>query len=202
VNQQKIVVMTKLALYDKHRAANDRVASDYFRHDYIYKKNLGTRLAVGLGGVLILALYWLRVVLMDGIDIFTLDLQHHLQESILFVLAILAVYSFIGTIQGTREYYLMQKGIKEYQANLRHLERLEEHMRRPASAPAAVSSDVEPERQRPGERSGIRAGDTRRIRPIRDALVNEIDDDEIPANVRPRRRDDEAPLVRRERKDS
>ena len=134
VNQQKIITMTKLALYDKHDGPADRAASDYFRHDYIYKKNLGTRLAVGFGSVLILVLYWIGVIFEDGeIDIFELDFRAYLIDSFLFVMAVLAVYSLIGTIQGTREYYLVQKRITQYQTYLRHLERGGERKRRRAA---------------------------------------------------------------------
>jgi len=123
VNKQKIITMTKLAVYDKHEGTADRAAMEYFRHDYIYKKNLGTRISVGIGGFLILAIYWLRVFLIDGADVLQIDLQHYLTESILFLLALLALYSLIGTIQGTREYYLMQKRLDNYNALVRQLER-------------------------------------------------------------------------------
>jgi len=129
VHQQKIITMTKLALYDKHEGAADRAANDYFRHDYIYRKNLGTRLSVGLAGLVILLIYWLRVIFLDGVDILELYIQHHVRESILFILAIMAVYSLIGTIQGTREYYLIQKRLERYQGMMRFLERVDERGR-------------------------------------------------------------------------
>jgi len=123
VNQQKIVTMTKLALYDKHNGPADRAASEYFRHDYIYKKNLGTRIAVGIGGLLVIAIYWLRVVLLDGADILQMDIRQYLTDSVLFLVALLAVYSLIGTIKGTREYYLIQKRLENYSSLVRQLER-------------------------------------------------------------------------------
>ena len=121
----KIILMTKLALYDKHDGTADRAANEYFRHDYIYKKNLGTRLAVGFGGLLLLAIYWLRVVLLDGVDILQIDIRQAITDSLLFLVAILAVYSLIGTIKGTREYYLIQKRLDRYDAIVRQLERIE-----------------------------------------------------------------------------
>ena len=124
-NQHKIVTMTKLALYDKHEGPADRAASEYFRHDYIYKKNLSTRLAVGLGGFLLLIIYWLRVILLDGADILQMDITQYLTDSVLFLVAVLAVYSLIGTIQGTREYYLIQKRLERYNALIKQLERYE-----------------------------------------------------------------------------
>ena len=135
INEQKIITMTKLALYDKHEGTADRAANDYFRHDYIYKKNLGTRLAVGFGSVVILIIYWLSAIFVgDEIDVFEMNIQEHLMESVFFVLAVIAVYSLIGTIQGTREYYLIQKRLDIYQANMRHLDRMNERRRRPAGA--------------------------------------------------------------------
>ena len=130
VNQQKIVTMTKLALYDKNEADVDQQANDYFRHDYIYRKNLTTRISVGIGGFFILLIYWLSVVLIQGVDVFDLNLEEMLMNSVLFIVALLAVYSLIGTIKGTREYYLMQKRLDRYQALVRQLERIEDRARK------------------------------------------------------------------------
>ena len=122
VNEKKIIVMTKLALYDKHEATADRAASEYFRHDYIYKKNLGTRISVGIGGILLLLIYWLRVIFIDGADILEMDVRQHLTDSILFLVALLVLYSLIGTIQGTRQYYLLHKRLDRYSKLTKQLE--------------------------------------------------------------------------------
>jgi hypothetical protein len=126
VNQQKIITMTQLALYDKNEGDADQAANNYFRHDYIYRKNFGTRLAVGLGGCILLVLYWSYVIFVHEIDVFSLYMDAVISQSILFIVALLAVYSFIGTMQGTREYYLLQKRLNNYQTWVRQLERIEE----------------------------------------------------------------------------
>jgi len=130
VNQLKIITMTRLALYDKHEGVADRIANDYFRHDYIYRNNLGTRLAVGLGSILVLVVYWVRAFLLYEMDLFEINIQQYATDSLMFVVAVLAVYSLIGTIQGTRQYYLVQKRLAQYQALVRQLERLEERTHR------------------------------------------------------------------------
>ena len=129
-NQKKIIAMTKLALYDKHEGGADRAANEYFRHDYIYRKNLGTRLAVGIAGVLMLLIYWLRVILLDGVDILQMDIRSYLTDSVLFLVAILALYSLIGTIQGTREYYLIQKRLENYHSLIKQLENHENRIKK------------------------------------------------------------------------
>jgi hypothetical protein len=142
VNRQKIITMTKLALYDKHEGASDREANDYFRHDYIYRKNLGTRISVGIAGIVLLVIHWIRIIFVDGVDIFEIRIQDHVLESVLFIVAIIAVYSLIGTIQGTREYYLVQKRLKRYLGMLRFLENADERVAKPAPV------QEEPERER------------------------------------------------------
>ena len=138
--QQKIITMTQLALYDKHKGSADQNANDYFRHDYIYRKNLGTRLAVGVGGLILLALYLTRAILIQGADVFELDFAGYLRDSIFFMLALLAFYSLIGTIQGTREYYLVQKRLTRYMALVRQLERINERANRSSESKSDLSN--------------------------------------------------------------
>ena len=142
VNQLKIITMTRLALYDKHEGLADRAANDYFRHDYIYRNNLGTRLAVGCGSIIILLVYWLQAIIINEMDLFELNFQQYATDSLMFILAVLAVYSLIGTIQGTRQYYLIQKRLAQYQALVRQLERLEERAHKTYDDEAADAGSV------------------------------------------------------------
>ena len=198
VNQQKIITMTKLALYDKHEGAADRAANDYFRHDYIYRKNLGTRLSVGFGGMIILAIYWLRIIFIEGVDVFELYIQHHLFQSIAFILAIMALYSLIGTIQGTREYYLIQKRLERYQGMMRFLERVDERgrIRVAAEAEKPVKSETKRPRPAPPVRPTTAMLREENRQPPRQPAV----DDRTRPIVRPARPED-TPLIRLRRSD-
>lgn len=203
--------MTKLALYDKHEGASDRAANDYFRHDYIYRKNLGTRLSVGFGGMIILAIYWLRIIFIEGVDVFELYIQHHVFQSVMFILALMAVYSLIGTIQGTREYYLVQKRLERYQGMMRFLERIDERGRiRVEDRPKARAAS--PPETRPPERERSAPPVTRRPAPSQHAAPPQrrpgvasqsrpMVDDRTRPIVRPGRRPEDAPLMRLRRQD-
>ena len=113
-DKNKILTMIKLALYDKHDGYNDRMINNYYRHDYIYGKNVSTRFAVGFCGLVIIAFYWIQIVLEQDFDIFNLDLRQMATDSILFLIALLSVFSVIGMLQGTREYYHVQKRLEKY----------------------------------------------------------------------------------------
>lgn len=136
----KIITMTKLAVYDKNEGDADRLANEYFRSDYIYRQNMWTRLCVGAGAAILVGLYWLRMLIIDGVDFFAMDLQKPITDSVLFVLAVLAVYTVIGTIHATRRYYLVQKRLEHYQGLLYHLQRINERARRQSDA-EEVSED-------------------------------------------------------------
>jgi hypothetical protein len=91
----------------------------------------------------------------------------------LFLLALMALYSLIGTIQGTREYYLVQKRLDHYLSLMRQLERIEtrsqkqteedptpddrdalvyNHPGRAGREPRRRTESREPERRRPHRR--------------------------------------------------
>ena len=125
-----LIAMTKLAVYDKREGIADRRTNEYFRHDYIYKKNLATRVSAAIGALILVGVYWARLLLIENVDLFEIDLRGRLIDSGLFIVATLAVYSVIGTIQGTREYYLTKKRLGEYNSQITQLERLNERARR------------------------------------------------------------------------
>lgn len=146
---KKIIVMTRLALYDKHQGRMDRQLAELFRHDYIYAKNLWNRLAVGSGAVALVAIYWLRNILLDGVDVFELYMRQHIADAALFVLAVMAAYTVIGIIQGTREYYHMEERLRQYEALVEYLERADEREQRAREGEARRR----PERRPPPDRS-------------------------------------------------
>ena len=145
---KKIIVMTQLALYDKHHGKSDRLVNEYFRHDYIYRKNLGNRLAVGSGAVVIMAIYWVRNIFIEGVDVFELYIRQHIIDAIIFILAVMAFYTVIGIIQGTREYFLAQQRLKHYEDLVSYLDWVDEHEKISASEMARRRRPV---RRRPPE---------------------------------------------------
>ena len=123
---KKIIVMTQLALYDKHFGRGDRAVNEYFRHDYIYRKNMGNRFAVGIGSLIIVAIYWLRNIFIEGVDVFELYIRQHIIDAVTFILAVMAFYTVVGIIQGTREYFVMEKRLANYEGLVDYLDNAEE----------------------------------------------------------------------------
>lgn len=146
LNKNKIILMTRMAIYDKHHAEADRAVFSYFRRDYIYRKNMWTRMCTAIGATILLALYWLHQVFIYGIDLQELDIRQSVLDSLLFLIAVMALYTLVGTIQGTAQYHQVQTRMERYLSMLQRLERIPDS---PEEPDALVYSDRQ-RRQRRG----------------------------------------------------
>ncbi len=117
VDYNKIIVMTKLGLADKEYDRKYRRINEYFRYDYIYRKNVWTRFCVITGSLFILAIYWANQILVKGINILNIDLKKAGTDAILFLVLVAVAYSLLGTLLASREYTAAQK----YQRHYLHL---------------------------------------------------------------------------------
>ncbi|MCL1998433.1 MAG: hypothetical protein FWG65_06675 [Turicibacter sp.] len=164
IDRDKILLMTKMAVYDKNYGETDRAVFAFFRRDYIYKKNMWTRLCVAIGALFLLALYWLQQIFVIGISIQELDVAQSVTDSVLFLLAVMAFYTMVGTIQGTYQYYIIQKRTENYIEMLEEIQLLSspKKKKRPSpeedenlDAPLLYKDRIaaERERARPRERA-------------------------------------------------
>lgn len=147
VNKNKVIIMSKMALHDKRYGESDRAAYSYFRRDYIYRKNVWTRICVSVGAVFLLGIYWLYEIFIYGVDLNAIDIQQSVMDSVLFLIAVMAVYTFIGTVQGTHEYHKIQKRMDHYMALMERLDRLPDNPARKAGDSALVYDKRNPRRR-------------------------------------------------------
>lgn len=136
-DKNKIIIMTKLAVYDKHIADKDRRVNDYFLHDYIYKNNMWTRFAVITGSVIVIFFHMLHRIFNESVDVLTLDYPAELKRMGLFILAVAVVYTVIGSFKSYYDYRQSQNRIKEYTRSLQKLAK-----KTPKEEPAEEDTDV------------------------------------------------------------
>ena len=113
-DKEKIVLLTRLAIYDKHLSDADKKMNNYFLHDYIYAKNIRTRFFAFTGSLIIVFFYALYRIFVEKADIFMLDYKKELTDVIGFIVIILVVYTAIGSLQAAIAYRAGQKRIKAY----------------------------------------------------------------------------------------
>ena len=120
-NREKIRIMSLMAIYDKKDFQRDAKAGQYFRHDFIYKKNMRMRFFLGIGCIILLFFYAMYLMAIEEADIFALDFQAEGMRVLFVALLIMVSYSFLGTIIYTREYIKSEKRVDAYFDLMRQL---------------------------------------------------------------------------------
>jgi hypothetical protein len=124
LNKKRIIIMTKLAIYDQKFGIKDKKSNEYYRHDYIYRKNMWTRLSASLGAVFIIIIYWIYQLFVVKVNYLDIDYKKAGINAAVFILVTMAVYTVIGTILEARQYSIGQKRLKAYMRMLALLDRM------------------------------------------------------------------------------
>ncbi len=114
IDKDKIILMTKLALYEKKHGLADSHINHFFLSDYVYLKNSWTRFCVFLGCIILLAVDWMHKILNLQTDIFGLDIKAELIDNLTFIAVVLAAYTIIGTQRAIVEYNAAQRRISQF----------------------------------------------------------------------------------------
>lgn len=145
MNEERIIIMSKLAVYDKNFGEKDRFANKFFRTDYVYRKNMWTRFYVLIGCLLLMCVYALRVIIVDGTDIFDIDYQGELIRIGVFILVMLVVYTIISTKIYISEFNRAQRRYGNYIGLIQLLNEISGF-----AQPPRVTSETEQEEQERG----------------------------------------------------
>lgn len=123
--KEKIILMTKIAVYEKEEGRLDSKKMTYFINDFSYRRNAGLRAGAMAGCLILILLYALHKIVIEKVDMITgVDYGVELRNICIFVLIVLVAYSVAGTIVHMMEYRRSSKRIKKFQNNLEKLENL------------------------------------------------------------------------------
>jgi hypothetical protein len=139
VSKKRVIMMTKLAVYDQKYGSRDKKDNEYYRHDYIYRKNMWTRLCASFGALIILTVYWAYQIFSLDQSFLEIDYLNAGTDAAIFILAVMALYTVIGTIRETACYAKSQRRLKNYMRTLYMLDRVRE----PESHTRAVKTKEE-----------------------------------------------------------
>lgn len=126
IEEEEIILMTKLALYEKKYGRKDRKRSSYFKWDYIYINNWYTRLAVGV--VIAIIISWMTltdVYIKEIIPIFDIGLGEYLSKYIPMLIVLILSYTGLSTMIYNKKYEDTQKRLQEYEKLLKQLDEFE-----------------------------------------------------------------------------
>lgn len=126
VNEEKVRMMTKLAIYEEGRGKNALPIGQYYKNDYI-SKQLIKSFFLGTIAFLILAGLWISYGL-DGLlaDFLTLDLGRMVMVFLILYAVFMVCYLGITWLISSYQYRRSEKLLKVYEKALKRLENMYE----------------------------------------------------------------------------
>lgn len=124
LNQEKVILMTKLASYEETEGKQNEKIGNYFRGDYlaveVMKSLLYSTIAFGLGFGLYV-LYDFEVFMQD---IYKMDLLTFIQNVLTYYIIVVVVYAVVTYLVYSVRYKKARKDTKRYYHNLKKLSML------------------------------------------------------------------------------
>lgn len=122
INEEKVILMTKLAAFEKNKGKKDMAILNYFRGDYIGFKVLKAVLAATISFIAVFALYLFYNFETIMADIYKMDLVEAGKGVIVIYLVVVGAYAVVVYAVNTHRYSKAKKELKEYYSNLKRLE--------------------------------------------------------------------------------
>lgn len=124
IDEEKIKLMSKLAIYEKNYGNIDGKINGYFKSDYVYIQNWWTRLSVTIAGFFIIGLILFYKIFVEKVDIFSINYKVYGIWLGSIIVVLLIVYSMLSSYVHEKRYKASEERIRKYLQMLRQLEEL------------------------------------------------------------------------------
>ena len=121
LNEDRIILMTKLASYEQNEGKKNVAIGNYFRSDYIGWQVLKSIISATLTFIVVFALYIFYDFEVFMMDIYKMDLLGFGKQVLFVYLGVIAVYAVISYIICAYRYSKAKKSLHLYYMNLRKL---------------------------------------------------------------------------------
>lgn len=121
INEDKVILMTKMAAYESDKGKKDITILNYFRGDYIGFQVLKAVIAATISFFLVFAVYIFYNFETFMQDIYKMDLLSFGKSVIILYLCTVGAYGVISYVVYAFKYSRAKKSLKTYYTNLRKL---------------------------------------------------------------------------------
>ncbi len=130
LNEERIILMTKMASYEEHEGKQNMAIGNYFRSDYISLQIMKTVISATLTFAIVLGIigfYHFETVMKE---IYQVDLLEAGRRLLLAYVIFTGSYTFICYLVYSYRYNRAKKSLKKYYSHLQELSELYEEDRR------------------------------------------------------------------------
>ena len=137
LNEEKIKLMTAMAVYEEKYGKQDRIADSYYMGDYIFKKNSWTRILIFAAFVILALMYVGFNLINENVDFFSSDFTGMIVKILIVLVILMIIYTSIGTAINKKRYNDAEMRLEKLEYLKKLLERieLEEIMEKFAASP-------------------------------------------------------------------
>lgn len=121
INEEKVILMTKLASYEMNEGKKDMTAVHYFRGDYIGFQVLKSVIAATISFFALFAVYLFYNFEELMQDVYRMDLLEFGKSVVVLYLCFVGGYGVISYVLYATRYARARKNLKNYYGNLRKL---------------------------------------------------------------------------------
>jgi uncharacterized membrane protein YbhN (UPF0104 family) len=121
INEERVILMTKLASYECGPGKKNVAISNYFRGDYIGFQILQSIISATLAFAIVVGIYLFYHFEDLMLDIYEMDLMALGREALKYYLIVVVVYCVLSYIVYSYRYHRARKSLKNYYHNLRKL---------------------------------------------------------------------------------
>lgn len=121
LNEERIILMTKMASYEANEGKKNVVIGSYFRGDYIGWQVLKSIISATIAFVVVFGMYIYYDFEVFMLDIYKMDLIEFARRILSMYLWTIGIYAVISYVVYTIRYMRAVKSLKLYYMNLRKL---------------------------------------------------------------------------------
>ena len=121
INEEKVILMTRMASYEEHEGKKDISIIHYFRGDYIGFQVLKSVIAATISFFALFAVYLFYNFEELMQNIYSMDLLAFGKNVIILYLCMIGVYAVISYVMFASRYSKARKSLKHYYDNLKKL---------------------------------------------------------------------------------
>ncbi len=121
LNEERVVLMTKMASYEAHEGRKFLTIGSYFRSDYIGWQVLKSIISATIAFVVVFAMYIFYDFEVFMTEIYKMDLLEFAKNVLFFYLGTVGIYALISYAVYTVRYSRAKKSLRTYYMNLHRL---------------------------------------------------------------------------------
>lgn len=121
LNEERVILMTKMAAFEEHEGKKSLDIGSYFRNDYIGWQVLKSIISATIAFVVVFAMYIFYDFEIFMTDIYKMDLLEFAKSVLFYYLGTVGVYALISYIVYTVRYNRAKKSLRAYYMNLHRL---------------------------------------------------------------------------------